>query len=108
MANEQIVADAKQLRSISGSIGTVHTNLRNNLQDASAQVTKLKNIWTGDSAAQFYNNYQKLLDECNNGLQTIGKMVNALYESADSYERQIAEVQNAAANLPKLPKNTMM
>lgn len=108
MANEQIVADAKKLRSISGSIGTVHTNLRNNFQDASAQVDKLKNIWTGDSASQFYNNYQKLLNECSLGLDTIGRMTNALYNTADSYERQIQDVQKAAADLPKLPKNTML
>ena len=108
MANEQIIADAKKLREISGSIGSVHTNLRNNLQDASAQVAKLKNIWTGDSANQFYNNYQKLLDSCSSGLDTINKIVNSLYATADGYDRQIKEVQKAAEGLPKLPKNTMM
>ncbi len=71
------------------------------------QVDSLKGIWTGGAAETFNQSFQKLLDQCAESLGTVGKMVNALYESADAYERSEKSVQQEAAKLPKLPTNTM-
>ena len=98
--------DPAQLRKMADSIGQVHTNLRNNCYTAKSQIDSLKNVWTGDAAGTFQQSFQLLLDKCNESLLTIQSMVNALYDSADAYERNEKAVQQEAAKLPKLPTNT--
>ena len=106
MANE-ITANPVELRKYADEIGKCHTVYRNNLQNSKSQVDSLKGVWTGSAATQFNASFQQLLDRCSLGLETLGRMANALYESADAYERNEKAVQNEASKMPKLPNNTM-
>jgi hypothetical protein len=47
------------------------------------------------------------VDKCSEGLDTLSRMENALYDSADAYERSEKAIQNEASKIPKLPGNTM-
>ncbi|TCL59036.1 WXG100 family type VII secretion target [Kineothrix alysoides] len=107
MAEMQIQADPAKLRKIAGDVGSCHKNLLNNLQSSKSQVDSLKGVWTGEAATTFSSSFQKLLDKCDESLKTVAKLENALYESADSYERNEKAVQNEASKLPKLPNNMM-
>jgi WXG100 family type VII secretion target len=106
MANE-ITANPAELRKYAEEIGKCHTTYRNNLYSSKSQVDSLKGVWTGSAADTFGASFQQLLDKCNEGLETLGRMVNALYESADSYERSEKAIQSEASKMPKLPNNTM-
>lgn len=106
MANT-IQADPAKLRNISGELGKVHTALRNTLYSSNAQVGSLKGVWTGDASVAFNASFQKLLDSCAESLATVERLVNALYDSADAYERNEKAVSQEASKLPKLPNNTM-
>ena len=99
--------DPAKLRKMADDIGQIHTTLRNNCYTAKSQIDGLKNVWTGDAAGTFQQSFQVLLDKCNESLLTIQSMVNALYDSADAYERNEKAVQQEAAKLPKLPTNTI-
>lgn len=107
MAEMQIQADPAKLRKIAGDVGSCHKNLLSNLQTSKSQVDSLKGVWTGDAATAFAASFQKLLDKCDESLKTVGRLENALYESADTYERNEKAVQNEASKMPKLPNNTM-
>lgn len=107
MAANEILANPAEIRKYADEIGKCHTTHRTSLYSSKSQVDSLKGIWTGDAAAAFNASFQQLLDKCSEGLETLGRMVNALYESADAYERNEKAVQNEAAKMPKLPKNTM-
>lgn len=103
----QIQADPAKLRKMGESIGSIHTTLRNNCYTAKSQIDSLKGVWTGDAAATFQQSFQVLLDKCNESLLTVQGMVNALYESADAYEKNEKAVQQEASKMPKLPTNTI-
>jgi WXG100 family type VII secretion target len=107
MAANEINVNPAELRKYADEIGKCHTTYRTNLFNSKSQVDSLKGVWTGDAADAFNASFQQLLDKCNEGLETLGRMVNALYESADSYERNEKAVQNDASKMPKLPSNTM-
>lgn len=107
MAANEITVNPAELRKNADQIGKCGTNYRTNLQTAKSQVESLKGIWTGQAADAFSTSFQNLLDKCNEGLQTLGRMENALYESADAYERNEKAVQEEASKMPKLPNNTM-
>ena len=106
MANE-ITANPAELRKYAEEIGKCHTVYRNNLHTSKSQVDSLKGVWTGAAADAFNVNFQRLLDKCSEGLHTLGRMENALYESADAYERNEKAIQSEASKMPKLPNNTM-
>lgn len=106
MANE-IHVDPAVLRRYGEEIGKCHTSLRNSLYSSKAQVDFLKGVWTGSAADTFGQSFQKLLDQCAQSLSTVEKMVNALYDSADAYERSEKSIEQEAAKLKKLPSNTM-
>ena len=103
----EITANPAELRKCADEIGKCHTAYRNNLFTSKSQVDSLKGIWTGDAATAFNASFQQLLDKCSEGLETLARMENALYESADAYERNEKAVQNEASKMPKLPNNTM-
>lgn len=107
MAANEIKASPEELRKYADEIGKCHTTYRTSLYNAKGQTDSLKGVWTGDSADAFQAGFQQLLDKCNQGLETLGRMVNALYESADAYARNEKAVQSEASKLPKLPNNTM-
>ncbi|MEA4925475.1 MAG: WXG100 family type VII secretion target [Syntrophomonadaceae bacterium] len=106
MANE-IQADPARLRQIADDIGKVHTSLCNTLHASNSQVASLKGVWTGEAAVAFNASFQKILDQCSESLGTVERLVNTLYDSADTYERNEKTVQDEAAKMPKLPNNTM-
>lgn len=106
MANE-ITANPAELRKYADEIGKCHTVYRTNLYASKSQVDSLKGVWTGDAATTFQASFQQLLDKCSEGLDTLARMENALYESADAYERNEKAIQNEAGKMPKLPDNTM-
>ena len=106
MATTQMQVDPAKLRKVADNIGTVYTALRNNCYTSKSQIDSLKNIWTGDAALTFNQSFQTLLDKCNESLLTIQSMVNALYESADAYEKNEKAVQQEASKMPKLPTNS--
>ena len=68
-----------------------------------AQIDGLKNIWTGEAANSYQTSFQKLMDACNESLETMGKMVNSIYETAERYDKTLKTVQNDVKNIPKLP-----
>ena len=99
--------DPAKLRKMAENIGQIHTSLRNSCYTAKSQIDSLKNVWTGEAAATFNQSFQLLLDRCSESLLTIQNMVNALYESADAYEKNEKAVQQEASKMPKLPTNTI-
>jgi len=105
--SSEIVVNPAELRRFADDIGKCHTTYRNNLQSSKAQIDSLKGVWTGAAADTFNTSFQQLLDKCSLGLETLGRMVNALYESADAFERNEKAVQNEASNMQKLPQNSM-
>jgi len=107
MAANEIVVNPAELRKYAEDIGKCHTVYRTNLYGSKGQVDSLKGVWTGEAAAAYNASFQQLLDKCNEGLETLGRMVNALYESADAYERNEKSVQDEASKMQKLPENTM-
>ncbi|MCL2699919.1 MAG: WXG100 family type VII secretion target [Defluviitaleaceae bacterium] len=106
MANE-ITANPAELRKYAEEIGKCHTVYRNNLHTSKSQVDSLKGVWTGGAADAFGASFQRLLDKCSEGIETLARMENALYESADAYERNEKAIQSEASKMPKLPSNTM-
>jgi WXG100 family type VII secretion target len=107
MATNEIVVNPAELRKYADDIGKCHTTYRTSLYSSKGQVDSLKGIWTGAAADTFNASFQQLLNKCNEGLETLGRMVNALYESADAYERNEKAVQNEASKMQKLPENKM-
>ncbi|MDR0355924.1 MAG: WXG100 family type VII secretion target [Deltaproteobacteria bacterium] len=106
MANE-ITADPAQLRKFAENISRCHSIYRSNLANSKSQVDSLKGVWTGEAATAFVASFQMLYNKCEEGLQTLARMIDALYQSADSYERNEKAIKNEAAKLPKLPTNTL-
>ena len=107
MAANEITANPAELRKYADEIGKCHTTYRTSLYNSKGQIDSLKGVWTGEAATAFNASFQNLLNKCNEGLETLGRMVNALYESADAYERTEKAVQSEASKMPKLPNNTM-
>ncbi len=107
MAANEITVNAAQLRKYADEIGKCHATYRTNLSNSKGQVDSLKGVWTGDAATAFNASFQALLNRCNQGLDTLGRMVNALYDSADAYDRNEKAIQSEASKMPKLPGNTM-
>ena len=106
MANE-IYVDPAVLRRHGEEIDKCYTALRSGLYSSAAQMKSLDGIWTGAAADTFRASFQRLLDQCAESLNTVGKMGATLYESADAYERGEKAVQKEASELPKLPGNLM-
>ena len=107
MAGNEIVVDPAQLRKYAEDIGKCHAAYRTSLNSAQGQIGSLKGVWTGAAADSFNASFKQLSDKCNEGLGTLGRMVNALYESADAYDRNEKAVQNEASKMQKLPENKM-
>jgi WXG100 family type VII secretion target len=105
MADGNIQVDAAKLRSVAESIDKAQSGLREGCYSAKSQIDSLKNIWTGEAAQTYQSSFQKLLDECNEALTVLGKMVNSLYESADQYDKTMKSVESDVKNIPKLPTN---
>ena len=105
MSEVNINVDAAKLRSLAESLDKVQTGLRESCYGAKGQIDSLKNIWTGEAAATYQSSFQKLMDECSEALEVMGKMVNSLYDSADKYEKSIKAVESDVKNIPKLPTN---
>ena len=103
MADVNIKVDAAKLRSLAESIDKVQSALRESCYSAKNQIDSLKNIWTGEAASSYQTSFQKLMDEFNESLTVLGKMVNSLYDSADRYDKSMKEVQNDVKDIPKLP-----
>ena len=107
MATDEIKVDPAQLRKYADDIGKCHATYRTNLASSKSQVDSLKGVWTGAAADSFNASFGQLLNKCNEGLETLGRMVNALYESADAYDRNEKAVQSEASKMQKLPENKM-
>lgn len=107
MAANDITANPAELRRYADEIGKCHTVYRTSLYQSKSQVDSLKGVWTGAAADGFNAGFQQLLNKCSEGLDTLGRMVNALYESADAYERNEKAVQSEASKMPRLPNNKM-
>ena len=104
MSELNIQVDVKKLRSLAESVDNVQTELRDSCYQAKGQIDSLKNIWTGEAASSYQTSFQKLMDDCNEALTTMGKMVNSLYDSADRYDQVAKDAQNSK-DIPKLPTN---
>ena len=105
MAEVNLQVDAAKLRSLAESIDKVQNSLRESCYSAKGQIDSLKNVWTGEAANSYQTGFQKLMDACNESLNTLGKMVNSIYESADRYDKTVKSVQNDVKDIPKLPNN---
>ena len=105
MAEVNLQVDAAKLRSHAESIDKVQNGLRESCYSAKGQIDSLKNVWTGEAANSYQTGFQRLMDACNESLNTLGKMVNSIYESADRYDKTIKSVQNDVKDIPKLPTN---
>lgn len=103
MADGSIQVDAAKLRSMAESIDKSQSGLREGCYEAKSRIDSLKNIWTGEAAQTYQTSFQKLMDECNDALTVLGKMVNSLYDSADQYEKTMKDVESDVKNIPKLP-----
>ena len=105
MAEVNLQVDAGKLRALAESVDRAQTGLRDSCYSAKAQIDSLKNVWTGEAANTYQTSFQKLMDSCAESLETLGKMVNSIYESADRYERTIKTVESDVKDIPKLPTN---
>lgn len=105
MAEVNLQVDAAKLRSLAESIDKVQSGLRESCYSAKGQIDSLKNVWTGEAANTYQTSFQKLMDSCNESLNTLGKMVNSIYESAERYDKTVKAVQNDVKDIPKLPTN---
>lgn len=105
MAEVNLQVDAGKLRSLAESVDKAQKGLRESCYAAKAQIDGLKNVWTGEAANTYQTSFQKLMDACSQSLETLGKMVNSIYESADRYDKTIKTVQNDVKDIPKLPTN---
>ncbi|MCR4897085.1 MAG: WXG100 family type VII secretion target [Lachnospiraceae bacterium] len=105
MGEGTIQVDAAKLRSFAESIDKVQNGLKESCYGAKSQIDSLKNIWTGEAAQTYQTSFQKLMDECNEALTVLGKMVNSLYDSADRYDKTMKSVKDDVKNIPKLPTN---
>ena len=103
MSDINLEVDAGKLRAQAESLDKVQSSLRESCYSAKEKIDSLKNIWTGDAASTYQGSFQKLMDDCSEALQTLGKMVNSLYDSADGYEKSMKAVQDAVKDIPKLP-----
>ncbi|MDR0549157.1 MAG: WXG100 family type VII secretion target [Deltaproteobacteria bacterium] len=106
MANE-IKVNPAELRKYAEQIAKCYSQYVSHLSQSRSQIESLKGVWIGQAADAFGASFQKLLTNCDEGLDTLKKMMMALYESADAYERSEKAIQNEASKLPKLPTNTM-
>ncbi|WP_026658675.1 WXG100 family type VII secretion target [Butyrivibrio sp. AC2005] len=104
MSDINIEVDAKKLRTLAESVDRVQTELKESCYSAKEQIDSLKNIWTGEAANTYQTSFQQLMDECNDALNVMGKMVNSLYDSADGYEKVTKDIENSK-DIPKLPTN---
>jgi WXG100 family type VII secretion target len=107
MSSSQIVVNPAQLRKYADDIGKCYTSYRSNLVNATGQINSLKGVWTGDAADAFTHSFSGMMQKCMDALETINRMVSALYESADAFEKNEKAIQNEASKIPKLPSNTM-
>ena len=98
MANE-ITANPAELRRHAEEIGKCYNAYRNGLANSKNQVDSLKGVWTGDAATAFNASFLKLYTACSEGMEVLSRMSNALYESAESYERNEKAVQNEAKSV---------
>ncbi|MCR4786792.1 MAG: WXG100 family type VII secretion target [Lachnospiraceae bacterium] len=105
MAEVNMEVDAAQLRSLAESIDKAQNGLREACYGAKGQIDSLKGVWTGEAASTYQTSFQRLMDACNESLNTLGKMVNSIYDSADNYEKTVKAVQNDVKDIPKLPTN---
>jgi WXG100 family type VII secretion target len=105
MSDTNIQVDAAKLRSLAESLDKVQNSLRESCYSANGQIESLRNIWTGDAATSYQTSFKKLMDDCNEALTVMGKMVNSLYDSADRYDKTMKTVENDVKNIPKLPTN---
>jgi WXG100 family type VII secretion target len=103
----EITANPAELRKYAEEIGKCNTVYRTNLLTSTSQIDSLRGVWTGAAAEAFNVSFEKLMDKCGEGLDTLQRMENALYESADAYERNEKAIQSEASKMPKLPGNTM-
>ena len=106
-ANDQIVVDPAQLRKYADDINRCHTVYKTNLQNSTAKINSLKGVWTGDAADTFNVSFQQLNSKCNESLDALARLIKALYESADAYERNEKAVKSEASKMAKLPENKM-
>lgn len=103
MAEVKVKVDAAKLRSLAGSVDKVQKGLKESCISAKGQIDSLKSVWTGEAATSYQQSFKKLMSECNEALNVLGKMVNALYDSADAYDKSVKSVVDDAKNIPKLP-----
>ena len=107
MTGKEIHADPARLRQIADAVGQCRRALRADLSSAQSQVSSLKGVWTGAGAEAFQASFHSLLQKCEESMDAVAKLGKALYDSADAYERNEKSVRQEAANIPKLPANSM-
>ena len=106
-APDQIIVDPAQLRKYADDINRCHTVYKTSLQNSVAKVNTLKGVWTGAASETFNTSFQQLLTKCNESMGALERLIKALYESADAYERNEKSVTNEASKMAKLPENKM-
>lgn len=106
-APDQIVVDPAQLRRFADDINRCHSVYKTSLQNSVAKVNSLKGVWTGGAADTFNTSFNQLLGKCNESMKALERLIKALYESADAYERNEKSVTNEASKMAKLPANKM-
>lgn len=105
MADVNIKVDAAKLRSLAESVSKAQKSLKESCSQAQGQIDSLKNIWTGEAATTYQTSFKKIIATCNEQLLIMEKMASSLYDSADQYAKSVKSVENAAKNIPKLPKD---
>lgn len=106
MANE-ITVNPAELRRYAEEIGKCHAVYQTNIATAKERIDSLQRVWTGAAADTFNAGFKQLHTKSLEGLDTLKRMTNALYDSAQTYETNEKAVQSEASKLPKLPQNKM-
>lgn len=106
-ATDQIIVDPAQLRRFADDINRCHSVYKTSLQNSVAKVNSLKGVWTGSAADTFNTSFNQLNNKCNESMKALERLIKALYESADAYERNEKSVTNEASKMAKLPENKM-
>jgi WXG100 family type VII secretion target len=104
---DEITVNPAELRHCADDIGKCQSSYRQSLSGSKSQIDSLKNVWTGEAAESFSQSFAQLYGKCQEGVESLSRLVKALYESADAYERLEKSVKDEASKIPKLPDNMM-
>ncbi len=104
---EELRVSPAELRKYASEMERIQKTYVTLISQAEDETKKLRTLWTGEAAEQYVSSFTTVKTTCNEYIETLRATILSLNETADNYERNIAQVKAAADDLPKLSGNTM-